>query len=435
MKRNLLKTLCVAIIATFSAVAAWAVTKYPLKIAGVQVTSENCNNLASIEGVSLSGSGFDEFKYVPKSNTLIMKGVRTVDLAEAALLYSGDEKLTVQVRGGNQLNSQVCFDGPAIIEGDGLLEINDTRGYPALLCQKDVYIKDCKIKVSGKWGIKSFMNDLVFDKAVVVADGSEAAVCFEGQYLIVNEIWSIGDDYKGINSEGYPINEKGEVMKHLEYVNYDPNKVLLHEDFESGNMPKGWATEDMDGDGFTWTPIKVSYLSIGFHGSNGVLCSESWRDVALDPSNFLISPNIEGANRIRFHVYATDLERFQEHYWLTYTTSDDVEDDQNWEDLKGSEWTITEGGKWFTKEYDLPEGTKYVGFTHGWSKGQDALFLDDIFFFGKKPHGAVAVTPADEAEATIVGYYTIDGRRHSRPQSGVNIVKMSNGKAEKVLFP
>ena len=432
MKRNLFKTLCVALIATFNIATAWAVTEYPLKINGVQVTSENCNNLASIEGVSLSGSGFDEFKYVPESNTLIMKGVRTVDLAEAALIYNGDEKLTVQVRGKNQLNSQVCFDGPATIEGDGLLEINDTRGYPALLCQEDVYIKDCKIKVSGKWGIKSFMNDLVFDKAVVVADGSEAAVCFKGQYLIVNEIWSIGDDYKGINSNGYPINEKGEVMKHLEYVNYDPNKVLLHEDFESGTMPEGWVTKDHDGDGEAWKP-RTDDNGSGFHGSRGMLWSNTWW--AGSPSNGLISPKIEGANRIRFHVSAMDPERFQEHYWLYYTTSDDIEDIGRWKDLEGSEWTITEGAKWFTKEYDLPEGTKYVGITHGHSMGHGSLLLDDIIFFGNNLHSAVAVTPADEKEATIVGYYTIDGRRHNQPQSGVNIVKMSNGKAKKVLFP
>ena len=433
MKRNLLKTLCVAIIATFSAVAAWgAVTEYPLFINGVQVTSENCNNLASIEGVSLSGSGFDEFKYVPKSNTLIMKGVRTVDLAEAALLYSGDEKLTVQVRGGNQLNSQVCFDGPAIIEGDGLLEINET-GYPALLCQNNVSVKDCKLKASGQFGIWTGPGaTLRLDNAVVVADGTEAAVGFKGQHQGTN-VWTT-EKVKDFNSEGYPINEKGEVMKHLEYVNYDPNKVLLHEDFESGNMPEGWVTKDNDGDGYTWKPVITDY-GIGFHGSKGVLSSASWHNGDLDPSNFLISPKIEGACRIRFHVYATDPENFQEHYWLTYTTSDDVEDDQNWEDLKGSEWTITEGEKWFTKEFDLPEGTKYVGFTHGWSKGNDALLLDEVIFFGNNLHSAVAVTPADEKEATIVGYYTIDGRRHNRPQSGVNIVKMSNGKAKKVLFP
>ena len=432
MKRNLLKTLCVAIIATFSTVAAWGeVTYYPLFINGVQITSENYDHLVSLRGISFSRSGYDEFKYIPESNTLIMSGVRSSYLDGTALRYTGDEELTVQVRGKNQLNAQVFFDGPTTIEGDGLLEINET-GYPALLCQTNVSIKDCKLKASGLFGIRTGPGaTLRLDNAVVVADGTEAAVGFKGQHQGTN-VWTT-EKVKDFNSEGYPINEKGEVVKHLEYVNYDPNKVLLHEDFESGNMPEGWITKDNDGDGYTWKPVITDY-GIGFHGSKGVLSSASWHNGDLDPSNFLISPKIEGANRIRFHVYAWDPESFQEHYWLTYSTDDNIIS-PHWEELEGSDWTITEGGKWFTKEFDLPEGTKYVGFTHGWSKGQNSLLLDDIIFFGQKPHGAVAVTPADEKEVTIVGYYTIDGRRHSRPQSGVNIVKMSNGKAKKVLFP
>ena len=435
MKRNLLKTLCVALIATFSAVAAWGgVTRYPLFINGVQVTSENCNNLASIEGISFSGSRDVVFKYVPESNTLIMKSVKSADLDVNALRYPGYEELKVQVRGKNQLNSQVCLEGPATIEGDGLLEINGKSSYPALICKKDVSVKDCKLKASGQFGIWTSPGvTLRLDNAVVVADGTKTAVAFKKPLQSTN-VWTTGE-IESFNSEGYPINEKGEVMKHLEYVNYDPNKVLLYEDFESGTMPEGWVTKDFDGDGFTWKPLTDRNLNMGFHGSKGLLYSQSWYDRDLDPSNFLMSPKIEGANRIRFHVYAWDSRRFKEHYWLTYTTSDDVEDDQNWKDLEGSEWTITEGEKWFTKEFDLPEGTKYVGFTHGLCKGQGNLFLDEVIFFGNNLHSAVAVTPADEKEATIVGYYTIDGRRHNRPQSGINIVKMSNGKAKKVLFP
>ena len=435
MKRNLLKTLCVALIATFSAVAAWGeVTWYPLTINGVQVTSENCDNLASISGVSLSGSGDIGFKYVPESNTLIMKGVRTVELLEFALVYIGNKELKVQVRGKNQLNSQVRFYGPTTIEGDGLLEINETDGYTALLCQKNVSVKDCKIKASGRFGIWIAPGvTLRLDNAVVVADGTESASFFEGHLQYTN-VWTT-EKIKDFNSEGYAINEKGEVMKHLEYVNYDPNDVLLHEDFESGTMPEGWVAKEGDGDGYTWAPRTDDDGGSGFHGSGGMLYSESWRDGAVNPHNALISPKIEGANRIRFHVCAADPERFQESYGLYYNTSDDIEDDQNWKELEGSHWTITEGAKWFTKEFDLPEGTKYVGFIHGWCKGQGTLLLDDIIFFGNNQHSAVAVTPADEAEATVVGYYTIDGRRHSRPQSGVNIVKMSNGKAKKVLFP
>ena len=433
MKRNLLKTLCVALIATFSAVAAWGeVTKYPLDINGVRVTSENCNDLVRIEGVNFSGKGDSVFKYVPESNTLIMKWVKIVPrIGYPAIWYYGDEELKVQVRGKNQLNAQVLCQGPATIEGDGLLEINLTSNYPALLCRKDVSVKDCKIKASGQFGIWTGPDaTLRLDNAVVVADGTEAAVGFKKPLQDTN-VWTTGE-IESFNSEGYPINEKGEVMKHLEYVNYDPNKVLLYEGFESGTMPEGWVAKDYDKDGFTWTPYTYNNLGIGFHGSKGMLYSESWYK---SPMNGLISPKIEGACRIRFHVCAWDSKYFQEHYWLSYTTSDDVEDDQSWKELEGSDWTITESTKWFTKEYDLPEGTKYVAFTHQKSSGNNCLLLDDIIFFGNNLHSAVAVTPANEKEATIVGYYTIDGRRHNRPQSGVNIVKMSNGKAKKVLFP
>ena len=433
MKRNLLKTLCVALIATFNIATAWAVTEYPLYINGVQVTSENCNNLASIEGVSLSGGGHGVFKYVPESNTLIMKGVRTVSLNKKALQYYGHKELKVQVRGENQLNAWVWFEGPVTIEGDGLLEINETSHSPALTCRVSVSVKDCKLKASGFYGIGTAQGvTLRLDNAVVVADGSKAAVSFNGPLQDTN-VWTT-EEIKNFNSKGYPINEKGEVMKHLEYVNYDPNKVLLYEGFESGTMPEGWVTKDHDGDGYTWEPRTYNDDGAGFHGSKGVLYSESWRDGAVNPTNFLISPKIEGANRIRFHVYATDPEHFQEHYWLTYNTDDNI-NSLHWEYIEGADWTITEGAKWFTKEFDLPEGTKYVGITHGETMGHGSLLLDEVIFFGNNLHSAVAVTPADEADATIVGYYTIDGRRHSRPQSGVNIVKMSNGKAQKVLFP
>ena len=434
MKRNLLKTLCVALIATFSAVAAWGeVTEYPLIINGEKVTSENCDNLSSIEGIIFSGDADSVFKYVPESNTLIMRAVKIVPrIGHPAIWYYGVEELKVQVRGKNQLSTQVLCQGPATIEGDGLLEINLTSNYPALLCRKDVSVKDCKIKASGQFGIWTGPDaTLRLDNAVVVADGTEAAVGFKKPLQGTN-VWTTENDFKDFNSEGYPINEKGEVMKHLEYVNYDPNKVLLYEGFESGTMPEGWVAKDFDGDRYTWEPYTYSNLGEGFHGSNGVLYSESWHKT---PKNGLISPKIEGACRIRFHVYATDADSFQEHYWLYYTTSDDIEDIGRWKDLEGSAWTITEGKKWFTKEFDLPEGTKYVGITHGDSMGDGNLFLDDIIFFGNNLHSAVAVTPADEKEATIVGYYTIDGRRHRLPQNGVNIVKMSNGKAKKVLFP
>ena len=433
MKRNLLKTLCVALIATFNIATAWAVTEYyPLYINGVQVTSENCQHLENIAGVSLPSDGGGKFQYNPNTNTLELRCVRTGKTSYPSIIYTGSNELTMIVGGENELNSQLQLQKQILIKGDGLLRIKESDAATGVICFEDskVRITGCKIETSGAIGIKIQSNALLeLDNAVIEAYGTKAAMDVDGELK-----WNSQTVYPPKDVQfpgGYLTDTEGNVYNYLKFLDYNPNDVLLYEDFESGNMPEGWVTKDYDGDGYTWEPLTVT----GFHGSKGVLGSLSWRYVDLDPSNFLMSPKIEGACRIRFHVCATHYRNFEEHYWLTYTTSDDVEDIQSWEDLKGSEWTITEGEKWFTKEFDLPEGTKYVGFTHGWCKGNDALLLDEVIFFNKKPHGAVAVTPADEAEATIVGYYTIAGRRHSRPQSGVNIVKMSNGKAKKVLFP
>ena len=39
----------------------------------------------------------------------------------------------------------------------------------------------------------------------------------------------------------------------------------------------------------------------------------------------------------------------------------------------------------------------------------------------------------DAENATVVGYYTIDGMRLNAPQKGLNIVKMSDGRTVKVM--
>ena len=81
---------------------------------------------------------------------------------------------------------------------------------------------------------------------------------------------------------------------------------------------------------------------------------------------------------------------------------------------------------------------------------RNAMQLDKVFVaaYVVNPNGTIEnaakfqLQPTEEqlgiesftsADAEAVKYYTIDGREIAQPQSGVNIVKMSNGKTAKVV--
>ena len=72
-------------------------TDYDLQICGTQVTSDNCNNLSVIPGVS------GTVKYDPSTKTLTLKNA-TIN-AEALCINSQIDNLTIKVSGTNELNS------------------------------------------------------------------------------------------------------------------------------------------------------------------------------------------------------------------------------------------------------------------------------------------------------------------------------------------
>ena len=80
---------------------------YGLFVAGVEVTSENCNNLRNIPGVTVAPSG--EFKYDFASKTLTMKevtvnAVGTLD-GKSAIKNTSVQDLTIRVSGNSLLNT------------------------------------------------------------------------------------------------------------------------------------------------------------------------------------------------------------------------------------------------------------------------------------------------------------------------------------------
>lgn len=68
-----------------------------------------------------------------------------------------------------------------------------------------------------------------------------------------------------------------------------------------------------------------------------------------------------------------------------------------------------------------------------WGMTTPAYFAMDDFNGTPDATAAVSNTPAAKADATETARYTLDGKRISTPQRGINIVRMSDGTTKKVL--
>ena len=73
----------------------------------------------------------------------------------------------------------------------------------------------------------------------------------------------------------------------------------------------------------------------------------------------------------------------------------------------------------------VPKGTKELyQNTDGWKNFQNIVEFDV---------SAVQEISREEAEAKVTGYYSIDGKRLSAPQKGLNIIRMSDGTTRKIV--
>ena len=100
-----------------------SVDKYPLYIAGRQVTSANAADLTSIMGVSKWSGGFAA--YDPDTNTLSLRNVDIIHPTTGAAIldavrYRGEEPLTITVEGYLSMNGAAAGDSGAPRETHGL---------------------------------------------------------------------------------------------------------------------------------------------------------------------------------------------------------------------------------------------------------------------------------------------------------------------------
>ena len=139
--------------AAFSAPTA---TDYGLKVAGVDVTSDNCADLSVIDGVK------GTVNYDPATKTLTLQDA-TIDKADEFTIENKSvDGLKVNIVGTNNLSttkySSINVEKTTTFQGSGTLKV---KGKSYGICfgnnNLDIIIRDCKMYIEGEWGIDGFI--------------------------------------------------------------------------------------------------------------------------------------------------------------------------------------------------------------------------------------------------------------------------------------
>ncbi len=158
------------------ATQAKAQTYYGLRINYQQVTSENCNDLSVLEGVS------GTVKYEPETKTLFLENA-TITVERNCIEDSFLDSLTINVTGENNITTT---DGGAInlyenhttINGGGTLNIESAG--TGIFFKKSLEIDSCTVNAKGRWGIAGAdgaSETLTIRNANITAEGTEGSIC------------------------------------------------------------------------------------------------------------------------------------------------------------------------------------------------------------------------------------------------------------------
>ena len=167
---------------------------------------------------------------------------------------------------------------------------------------------------------------------------------------------------------------------------FTQTNTIVSEDFESTIFPpNGWTTIDHDGDGLLW------YRET--NNGNSMAASESWLNVAIEPHNYMVSPQIDltvySADDnigVYYKVGASGSSYFQENYKLAISTTGSSHSDfENGDILIEETLTSTESG-WALGERvaNLSEyagSTIHLAWVHYSCTNQDRLLIDDILVY------------------------------------------------------
>ncbi len=188
------------------ATQAKAQTNYGLQINEVDVTSENCNDLSVIDGVS------GTVKYAPETKTLYLEnatiaavsyGITNVSIDGLTINVTGENKITTAKSGIIAWNAVVHLgENSTIIKGGGTLNI-DTKYVISIYFKKSLEIDSCTVNAKGDDGITGVPGT----SALTIRNANVTSECYNG--LAIRDLASLTlDGCKITTPEGASFYEK-----------------------------------------------------------------------------------------------------------------------------------------------------------------------------------------------------------------------------------
>ncbi|WP_440424940.1 hypothetical protein [Prevotella sp.] len=167
------------ILMMMSSALAMAQDSYGLKIADVEVTSENCADLSVIDGVE------GKISYNPETNTLTMQDVTIDNVDNGIFINSSSEGLNIEVLGDNSITTKnVCITGwasPCRIGGSGTLRLKSAESAGIYAYNSQAVIVGIKLYTEGLYGIGGNNGEsgemLSLRNVYVEATGSNGSIC------------------------------------------------------------------------------------------------------------------------------------------------------------------------------------------------------------------------------------------------------------------
>ena len=152
--------------------------KYNLRIAGVQVTSDNCSDLSVIPDVS------GTVKYNPTTKVLTLENA-TIQTNTSTAIESSIDGLTIKVIGTNNLTTEdkvvfYLYD-PLTITGGGVLNANSGTTSAIFARETNLTIDGCTVNAKGKYGIAGYYGSsemLTIKNSTVTAEGTYGSIVY-----------------------------------------------------------------------------------------------------------------------------------------------------------------------------------------------------------------------------------------------------------------